>query len=360
MLNDPIDLAAVRRALVIKLRHHGDVLLASPVFSALRAEAPQLEIDALVYHDTREMLSLHPDISELHTIDRAWKKRGPLGQLRAELGLLARLRARRYDLVITLTEHNRGAWLARLLAPRWAVGPDGPYGRFFRKSFSHRYLQVPGNRRHTIEVHLDALRRIGVYPSEEQRRLVLVPGHNAEATLAAKLAERDLAPGGYVLVHPTSRWSFKSWPAERMAALIDALTARGERVVLSAAPGAEEMAMIADIEGRLARPVASLAGQLSLKELAAAIDRARLYIGVDSVPMHIASAMTTPCVALFGPSGDIEWGPWRVPHRVVRAELPCRPCGNAGCGGGWRSECLERIGVDQVLAAVDALQKETQ
>jgi heptosyltransferase-3 len=357
MLKDPIDLAALGRVLVIKLRHHGDVLLTSPVFSALKEQAPHLEIDALVYHDTREMLSLHPAVSELHTIDRGWKKLGLFGQLRAELGLLSRLRARRYDLVITLTEHNRGAWLSRLLKPRWAVGPDGPYGRFFRKSFSHRYLQVPGNRRHTIEIHLDALRRIGVYPAAGELRLV--PGHNAEATLAAKLAERGLEAGRYILVHPTSRWSFKSWPAAKMAALIDELSGRGEQVVLSAAPSAEEMAIVADIESRLSRPVASLAGQLSLKELAAAIDLARLYIGVDSVPMHIASAMQTPCVALFGPSGDIEWGPWRVPHRVVSAALPCRPCGNAGCGGGWRSECLERIAVRQVLDAVDALQKET-
>ncbi|WP_199153422.1 putative lipopolysaccharide heptosyltransferase III [Chromobacterium sp. ASV23] len=360
MLNDPIALSDVRRALVIKLRHHGDVLLTSPVFSALQAAAPQLEIDALVYHDTREMLSLHPAISELHTIDRGWKKLGLLGQLRAEWGLFSRLKARRYDLVITLTEHNRGAWLSRWLKPRWSVGPSGPYGRFFKKSFSHRYLQVPGNRRHTIEIHLDALRRIGVYPAAEQRGLTLVPGANAEATLAAKLAERGLQPGRYILVHPTSRWSFKSWPEEKMAALIDALSARGEQVVLSAAPSGEELAMVAEIEKRLARPVASLAGLLSLKELAAAIDHARLYIGVDSVPMHIASAMKTPCVALFGPSGDIEWGPWQVPHRIVSEPVPCRPCGNAGCGGGWQSECLQRIPLERVLVAVDAVLKETQ
>lgn len=359
MLNDPIDLNAVRRVLVIKLRHHGDVLLTSPLFAALQQQAPHLEIDALVYHDTREMLSLHPAIGQLHTIDRNWKKLGVLGQCRAELGLLSRLRARRYDLVITLTEHNRGAWLARLLAPRWSVGPDGDYGRFFKKSFSHRYLQVPGNRRHTIEIHLDALRCIGVYPDADQRGLVLVPGHNAEATLAAKLAERGLRSGEYILVHPTSRWSFKSWPAEKMSALIDALSTRGEQLVLSAAPSAEEMAMIAEIEARLQRPVASLAGQLSLKELAAAIDQARLYIGVDSVPMHIASAMKTPCVALFGPSGDVEWGPWQVPHRVVSEPMPCRPCGNAGCGGGWQSECLQRIEVGTVLVAVDAVLRES-
>jgi heptosyltransferase-3 len=68
--------------------------------------------------------------------------------------------------------------------------------------------------------------------------------------------------------------------------------------------------------------------------------------------------MQTPCVALFGPSGDIEWGPWQVPHRLLRTELPCRPCGKDGCGGGKRSECLELITETQVLAAFNSLMAE--
>jgi len=355
MLNDSIDPAFLRRVLVIKLRHHGDVLLTSPVFSALKQYAPHAEIDALVYQDTQEMLSLHPAIHQILTIDRNWKKAGVLRQCSAELGLLRKLRQRHYDLVITLTEHNRGAWLSRLLGSRWSVGPQGDYGRFFKKSFSHRYLPVPGNRRHTVEIHLDALRRIGIYPNDLERHLILVPGHNAEATLGAKLEKLGLTPQRYILIHPTSRWSFKSWPVERMAQLIDLLSARGLNVLLTAAPSAEELAMVTQIQSRLQRPVTSLAGELSLKELAAAIDQAQLYIGVDSVPMHIAAAMQTPCVALFGPSGDIEWGPWQVKHRVVTSKLACRPCGNAGCGGGWRSECLDIIPVQQVLSAVDAM-----
>jgi heptosyltransferase-3 len=151
---------------------------------------------------------------------------------------------------------------------------------------------------------------------------------------------------------------FKSWPAERMSALINTLSARGLQILLTAAPSADELAMIEEIQSRLERPVASLAGLLSLKELVVAIGNARLYIGVDSVPMHIASAMQTPCIALFGPSGEIEWGPWQVPHRVVKSSLPCRPCGHAGCGGGWRSECLQIITIEQVLSAIDSLMEE--
>src|SRR5574343_15417 len=111
-LRDAVPLQEVQRVLVIKLRHHGDVLVASPVFSALKAQAPHLEIDALVYVDTADMLRDHPAISRIHSIDRNWKKLGPFRQVRAELALFQDLRARQYDLVVHLTEHWRGAWLS--------------------------------------------------------------------------------------------------------------------------------------------------------------------------------------------------------------------------------------------------------
>ncbi|EEG10240.1 putative lipopolysaccharide heptosyltransferase III [Pseudogulbenkiania ferrooxidans] len=353
MLKDAIDLAAVKRVLVIKLRHHGDVLLTSPVFSVLKQHAPHAELDALVYHDTRDMITQHPAVSRVFTIDRQWKKLGMFGQLKAELALLARLRGRHYDLVVHLTEHKRGAWLTRLLKPRWAVARSGNYGKLFAKSFSHRYPVVAGNRRHTVELHLDALRRIGIQPGPDERALTLVPGANAEAVAGARLTALGLEPQRYILIHPTSRWLFKTWPVQHMASLIDALTARGEQVLLTAAPDPAELAMLEQIQQKLARPVASLAGQLTLKELAAVIDQARLFVGMDSVPMHMAAALQTPTVALFGPSGDIEWGPWKVPHRVLTEPLSCRPCGRDGCGGGKVSECLTLIGSERVLAAID-------
>ena len=100
-------------------------------------------------------------------------------------------------------------------------------------------------------------------------------------------------------------------------------------------------------------PVTDLSGALTLRELAALTARAKLFFGVDSAPMHIAAAMGTPVVALFGPSGEKEWGPWRVRHRVVATDYSCRPCGNDGCGGGKVSECLTRLPVERVHAAID-------
>ena len=106
---------------------------------------------------------------------------------------------------------------------------------------------------------------------------------------------------------------------------------------------------------RAQAPVVDLSGQLTLREMAALAARARLFFGVDSAPMHIAAAMGTPVVVLFGPSGERQWGPWRVAHRVVESGHPCRPCGNDGCGGSKVSECLTELPVDRVHSAINEL-----
>lgn len=356
-LRDAVPLGDIKRALVIKLRHHGDVLVSSAVFSVLKAHAPQVEIDALVYADTAEMLTLHPAIANVHTIDRKWKQLGVVGQMQAELALYGALKARGYDLIIHLTEHWRGAWLCRLLQPRWSVGPAvGGRSKRWKQSFTHLQSAPKNALRHMVEANLDALRRIGIQPAPEERRLLLVPGPVADASVAGHLAGFGLRGGDFIHIHPASRWFFKCWPVERMAALVERLQAEGHAVVLTAAPSADEKAMLAAIQARLTTPAFSLSGLLSLKELAALTKASKLFIGVDSAPMHIAAAVGTPTVALFGPSGDKQWGPWGVPFRVISSQVhPCRPCGIDGCGGGKVSDCLTSLSVDAVLTAAHEL-----
>lgn len=340
-MNDTPDLRSIRRVLVTKLRHHGDVLLASPVPSALKRQLPQATIDALVYQDTRDMLSEHPALSQLHLVTKR-------GSLAAEWQLLRALRARRYDLLIHLTSSARGAWLARVLKPAVSVAPSHP-GSIYRNSFTHLYPQA--NARHMVECNLDALRRIGLWPEETDKKLVLVAGADAEREAERHLQELELSAGKFVLIHPSSRWQFKCWPEKKVAELATRLAERGYPLLFTSGPDSEETEMIQRILARLTFRAPSLAGKLSLKQLAALTARARLFIGMDSAPMHIASAMGTPVVALFGPSGENIWGPWQVPARVISSDHSCRPCGFDGCGGSKRSDCLEVIATDRVLHA---------
>src|SRR6267142_2215738 len=189
------------RVLVVKLRHHGDVLLAAPVLTTLKSHAPAFEIDALIYDDTAPMLEGHPALSELHLVGRNWKALGMLDRFSREMELFGRLRARRYDLLVHLSEQPRGAWLARTLGARYAVAPAMPgRGRFWAKSFTHLYPVVGGGRRHQVELNLDALRRIGIQPSLADRKVVFVPGKQAEAKVS------PLVPESFIHMHPAPRW----------------------------------------------------------------------------------------------------------------------------------------------------------
>lgn len=364
MSDSHISLSNIRHVLVVKLRHHGDVLLSSPVFRTLKRYLPQAEMDALVYHDTREMLTNHPDVTLVHTIGRDWKRLGLVDQASAELKLISALRKRKYDLVLHLTEHPRGAWLTRLLAPGISVAPrasgmsEGRDSSWWKASFTHTFPLPRTTFRHTVEQNLDALRRLGMHPAIDDKKLILVPGMEAEIKVKELMKAHGVEEKRFIHIHPTSRWFFKTWPAEKFAALILQLGKQGERVVLTAAPTADEREMVAAIKTHLKAPVVDLTGSLNFKELAALTAKARAFVGVDSAPMHIAAAMQTPTVALFGPSGEKHWGPWAVKFRVVastRPEHSCRPCGNDGCGGSKVSECLNELPVSQVHDALNDL-----
>jgi heptosyltransferase-3 len=350
---DAVDFSRVQRVLVVKLRFHGDVLLTTPVLAALKRHYPHLAVDALVYAETQSMVAGHPAIDRLFVIDRNWRMSGTLAQLREEWRLLRELRARRHDLLICLTEQWRCAWLARLLPVRHAVVGEYPRrrSRLWRASFTHHYAQpFPRDR---IESHLDSLRRIGCPVSREDKRASLPPAPDAAARVAALLAQHGLRPKEFVLVHPTSRRVYKCWMPERYAEVMNRLGATGVPVVLTAAPSAVERQFVGEILGSLTANVLDLTGKLSLPELGELIRQAGCFLGVDSVPMHMAAAAGTPLVALFGPSNQAIWAP-KGPGATVLSSTTreCLPCMKHGCGNSGYSECLEDVTVERVLAEV--------
>ena len=122
-------------------------------------------------------------------------------------------------------------------------------------------------------------------------------------------------------------------------------------MVLTSGSERRELEKIQSIQRRSQTKAIDLSGKMTLKQLAALSQRADLFIGVDTAPMHIAAAVKTPVIALFGPSGEFNWGPWGdAGHVVIKKDWPCRPCGKDGCEGSKRSRCLEEIREEEVLA----------
>jgi len=341
------DLAHVKKILVIKLRHLGDVLLSSPVFRALKQALPEARVDAYVYKESIPMLEGHADIDRFFGYDRSWKKGGFWSRIAPEAALLRSIRMEGYDLVVNLTEGDRGVLAALASGAKIRAG-FCPKGKWQRKALTHIAKDCP-SLRHTVEKNLDVLRRIGIFPPFEARDLIFsIP------PIAHQRVRERVGSFPFVLIHPTSRWKFKCWPAPKMRALAQKLIEEGRQVVLTSGPDPLEKEMVREIANGL--DVRCLAGELSLKELGALIEMSELLVCVDSVPFHMASALKKPVVALFGPTSDITWGPWRNPRaRIVSLEMSCRPCYLDGCGGSKKSDCLESLPVEKVLRAIGSL-----
>lgn len=346
------DLTKVRKVLVIKLRHLGDVLLTAPVFSALKKALPHAKIDAFIWSECVPMLEGHPSVDGWIEYDRSWKKLR-LKRLFKEVFLLRKIRSQNYDLVINLTEGDRGALAAKISKAPIRVGFDPKKKGFWGKKglYTHVVKACPGLR-HTVERNLDALRALGIFPKLEERELFLHVPESAVSTVK-KLTSSD----SFILIHPASRWRFKCWPVEKMRELTQELLAKGEKLVFSSGPDPMEKAMVDEIVKGF--PVLNLAGKVSLKELGALIQLAKTLISVDSAPLHMASALKIPTVAIFGPTSDVTWGPWKNPKaRIVAQPFSCRPCYQDGCGGSKVSDCLHSLPVSKVIEVYESLQEE--
>ena len=304
--------------LLIKLRHHGDVLLTTPVARALKTVFPNCQVDLLVYEGMEALVKNNPDLRHVWSWNRSI--RGWRGMW-SHVKLFKCLRTQHYDVVLHLSEQMQGALLARLLAPYQAVGIDYPKRRnfFWRSCFTDLIPLFLSNTRHTVEQHLAALEPLGIKPTGDQARCRLVVDEKDRHAMQQRLKEAGITKP-YILIHPTARWFFKCWEDDRFATVIQSLAAQGWPIVLTSSPEADEMEMITSILKQVTAPnVLSLAGQLTLGELASLIEGARLFVGVDSVPMHMAAALQKDTVALFGPSKIKEWHPWMTRSEVIRA-----------------------------------------
>lgn len=345
---------AFHNILVIKLRNIGDVLLASPVARRLKEVYPHARVSFLVNTGTESMLTLNPHVDEVIVYDRSWKRLPFLARGLREMIFARRIRQAGYDLVLNLTEGDRGAFLALLASKAlrigWNPGKTGFPGK--RRIFHH--LVSPGLSRHIIDWNLMTLEPLGIEPGTGRPELHFSQEDALE--VERLLQERGLEKGQRTVhVHATARWLFKCWRPERIAQVLDHLhTHHGLHSVLSGGPDPREATHIQEIVAAARSPVIDLSARLTLKQVAALSRRSAFFFGVDTAPMHMAGAVGVPVAAVFGPSNETVWGP-RAPHDLlIKKDMPCRPCGRDGCNGTKISRCLEALQADEVIAKLDA------
>jgi len=323
-----------KRILLIKLRAIGDVVLATPALAEARRAFPEAEIDFLTEPPSRQVLEGNKDVSEVLLHDR----RAPL---RERLHLLRRIRAKGYDAVIDLFGNPRSAWLTLLSGARTRVGFDF---RFRRLAYNVR-VAPRGHLVHEVEFNLDALRALGVEVGRPRLSFPVPAG--ARQYVDDFLRRKGLANDLLIGVNNSGGWPAKRWLPEKAAQLARQLVDKnGAKVIVLWGPGEKEQAE--EIAARAAAGVL-MAPPTDLHQLAALLGRLRLVVTTDSAPMHIAAAVGTKVVALFGPTNPLLQGPFGAGHLVVRNEsLTCLGCNRTTCQDG---RCMSELAVEAVYDA---------
>lgn len=383
-----MNFSGIKKILVIKLRHIGDVLLTTPVFRALKETFPDAHITALVNSGTEDVLKGNTLIDEIITMNRDVKKLSPIKRYIREIAFLKNIRAKGFDMTVDLTGGDRAAILSFTSGAKYRLCWKSKKG-FWGKQSIYTHLSEPDGNRHIVFQNLDIVKGFGIdtedlsvdfYISEEDRAF-------AKNILKENNVDKNT---GIVHIHPTSRWLFKCWTDKHMAEITRWLLDSGNAVIVTTSPDRREMekarrilSLVRNSPDSTASPanlrqsphgsrLIDLCGKTTIKQLGAISEISDLFFGVDSAPMHIAAAVGTPVVALFGPSGAFNWGPWDNKisdienpypnrngiqtfgtHTVIQRDWDCIPCGKDGCNGSKISKCLDDIKPEEVKAILD-------
>lgn len=345
MQGAPPDTSSIDRILVLQLCPIGDTLFGTPAIRALRRRFPRAYIADVTWSANREVLEGNPHL------DRVILCRSGLQLPR----LLSALADEDFDAVVGLS--NIGSWLSLFTRATVRVGFNSQTLGWFYSS------PVPDRReRHAIDYCLDVVAALGAEP--DGRRMDLPVGPADRAWARRLLTASAQAAPLRVAIHPGGRhFPAKRWPASGFAHVADYLVGQyGAQVVVVGGPDDVKLARVLAEEARLAEPLV-VAGRTSLKQTAAILEQCDVFIGNDSSPLHMAQAVGTPVVALFGPTDPGNFGPQGPYDVVVRRAVPCSPCFH-WLGGSRQylsyaslveqpAPCMRAIGPADVIAAVE-------
>jgi len=316
----------------------GDVILTTPALAALKARYPRVYLDFVVKERYAELLKGHPLVDGLFLL--------PQGDGLLPVG--RQLRRKRHHVVLDLHANLRSRLLTAMLpAPRKLRYGKRTFRRWAMVRTGYRPQEAP----HVVDLYLECLRPLGIEAPRGRPRLYLSNG-DGEFREEFYLQNRFGESGPVVGLHPGARWPGKRWPAERFARLGQRLMReRGAQILVFGGPGEEDL-VARVVQGIQPSPPVALG--LSLGQLMALISGCVLFVTNDSGPMHMATALGVPVVAIFGPTHPLL-GFWPLGDEdvVLTAGLSCSPCslhGKRRCPQGtW--QCLERVGVQDALGA---------
>ncbi len=340
----------IKNILIIRTAYIGDVVMTLPVLKPLKELYPGVKISFLTATGAAEVLKNNPFVDEVIEHDPFWFYPS---SIRAYREFIQQMRTRTFDLVIEARADIRDilllAWRFRA---RYRLSYDVGGGGYLLTNV----VPYPGLK-HKVEYHLDLVRYLG-YRGNGLEWGIYLDGKEQQR-VSAIMAEQGIGKP-FIAVHPGSRLLLKRWPVQRYSALCDGLMEKYGMPVVVFGAGSEK-ALVAEMASCMKRKPVSLAGALSLREMAGVLARADLFICNDSAPMHLAAAIKTPTVAIFGPSKSVETRPYGEGHCVVEKEFPCRSaCDENSCRYERYNACMEDLSVDDVFHAAEELLRSTE
>jgi lipopolysaccharide heptosyltransferase II len=357
-----LSFADIRRIVVIRLDHIGDVILSIPAVANLRVHFPRARIAMVVSSSSEPIARYIPHVDEILCYDaRFFDRSGSTRMFDFARGVrFAREMGRRkFDLIVDLRGSFASLFLALIAKSKYRID-RGTY------LVQRKLRRIPLASEHEAEVNLNILARGGVPTLSREMSLHLTRADldSVDAllrgcpTLVRKCTEPDshspivaqFTAHPLVVIHPGASAPVKRWPAQRYARLARQLSQEYDaRIVLVGGRGEERIAR--SVVSAMRGQVIDLSGQTTLGQLAAILRKADLFIGNDSGPMHLAAACGTKVIGLFGPTSPQLFGPYGDNCAALRMERDCPPCMRDECNlSGYR--CIDRISVDDVIEVV--------
>ncbi len=339
-----IDWSNVDRVMIVKLRSIGDTVLSTPSLIALRRFLPEARIDILLEDWVAPLLEGHDSVNSVISVGRtAFARFNTAGELRRQ----------KYDVAINLHGGTTATFFTAASRAKHRVG----YAEY-RYSFLYNHLLSSASDfwkaeyTHSAEQQLALLGFIGVPVDDRPKSRLIVSEPAAEQVRTACRGDW-YNEGRFALLHPSSAFFTKQWPTENFARIAETLSERGLHPVAVASRNERE---VLDELERISKIPITTFDNLTLPEITALAAKAHLFVGNDSGIAHIAAAVETPTVVIFGSSNRNHWRPWtNAPNEIVYEEFACQPCPGYECREFGDARCIGNVPPSAVFTALERI-----
>lgn len=334
----------VRKVLVVRLRSIGDTVLSTPSLIALRRFLPGARIDILLEDWVAPVLENFDAVDNVLSVSKDFT---------ARVKLARKIRRTNYDVAFNLHGGTTAGFFVRASGAKYRVGyKDYQYSFLYNRLLSSSNDFWKQEKTHSAEQQLALLGFVGIPVEDKPKTRLVVPKENAD-DMDLFLHVYGIDEEKIALIHPAAAFDTKQWSSEKFAKVIDYLASRDIFSAVVAAP--QEKRIIEEISQKTSTIFHGFT-DLTLPEITALASRAKIFIGNDSGIAHIAAAVKTPSVVIFGSSNRNHWRPWTdAPHEIIFEEFACQPCAGYFCKEFDEPKCILSVKTESVIEAIERI-----